>query len=57
VNESTLQPNEIGGGPAAVNVPMDIESNFYRTTLTCDKNCMTCTICSDYWTEKISDNG
>lgn len=53
INGKALQPHEIGGGPASVNIPMDIETNFYKYTLTCKKNCTTCSKCVDYWNEKI----
>lgn len=49
VNEKELQPHEIGGGPASVNIPMRIETAFYKYTLNCLKNCATCKVCHDYW--------
>lgn len=49
-----LYPHEIGGGPASVNIPLKITADFYKYTLTCSKNCSTCSVCSDYWTENVS---
>lgn len=53
VNRTNLQPHEIGGGPASVNVPAIIDSDFYKITLECDKNCKRCFYCRDYWHKKI----
>lgn len=47
--EKELQPHEIGGGPASVNIPMQIGTAFYKYTLNCRKNCATCKVCNDYW--------
>jgi hypothetical protein len=52
VNENELQPHETGGGPASVNIPMPIETAFYKYTLNCRKNCGTCKVCHDYWAYK-----
>ncbi len=52
-----LNSNEIGGGPASVNCPMIISDDFYRHTLSCSKNCQSCTYCKDYWVENQPQNG
>ena len=57
INKTPLQPHQIGGGPAAIDYPMEIEEDFYNFTLLCEKNCTTCTICSDYWAENTGNNG
>jgi len=44
-----LYPHETGGGPASVNVPMDIRTDFFKYTLSCRKNCSSCKFCEDYW--------
>jgi hypothetical protein len=49
LNEKELQPHEIGGGPASINIPVTIETAFYKYTLNCRKNCVTCKVCQDYW--------
>jgi len=49
IQQNPLLPNQIGGGPAAMLQPMDIDPDFYQTTLNCMKNCSQCSICSDYW--------
>jgi len=54
LKKKPLQPHEIGGGPASVNIPMDITTDFYKYTLFCLKNCTTCSVCEDYWMAKIS---
>jgi hypothetical protein len=54
--EKDLQPHEIGGGPASVNIPMQIETAFYKYTLNCRKNCSTCKVCHDYWTYNTGKN-
>jgi coproporphyrinogen III oxidase-like Fe-S oxidoreductase len=48
----SLQPHEIGGGPASITEPMDIDKEFFRHTLYCDHNCLDCHYCRDYWTKK-----
>lgn len=50
----TINPHEIGGGPASVNVHVDIESEFYKYTLLCTKNCSSCRVCADYWEKHLS---
>jgi len=49
IHKKPLNPNEIGGGPASIGFPLDIEKNFYEYTLNCDKNCFNCLVCNDYW--------
>lgn len=51
IYQKSLYPHEIGGGPASINVPMNIGSDFYQYTLHCKKNCTACSVCADYWTE------
>ena len=55
LHEKKLLPNEIGGGPASVNLPVDIGVEFYKYTLECKKNCATCSICADYWNVKTRE--
>lgn len=52
IHTKSLSPHEIGGGPSSVNVPMDISTDFYSYTLSCRKNCYSCSVCSGYWNEK-----
>jgi len=49
-----LQPHEIGGGPASVNIPMHIDTAFYKYTLDCRKNCATCKVCHEYWADNTA---
>ena len=39
----------IGSGPAGMLSPMPISSEFYETTLNCDKQCRRCHYCQDYY--------
>ncbi len=57
INRNDVLPHTIGGGPAAVHMPIEIDLEFYKHTLHCDKNCNTCTFCSDYWQQKVMTNG
>ncbi len=52
IDKQLLLPHEIGGGPASVNIPMNIEREFYKYTLQCKKNCTNCSVCSDYWNQR-----
>lgn len=44
-----MQPHEIGGGPASVLEPIDVDETFYAKTLTCRHNCHECDLCRDYY--------
>lgn len=57
IHKKPLQPNAIGGGPASVNIPMDIDTEYYKYTLTCDKNCNSCSVCKEYWAENTKIYG
>ena len=56
LNRETIYPNEIGGGPAAVYLPLPITAEFYKTTLECEKNCTDCNICNGYWNKNAIDH-
>jgi len=45
----SLPPNEIGGGPAAVLEPVDIDQDFYSHTMKCSSQCHKCDICKKYY--------
>jgi hypothetical protein len=49
INSKPLTPDNIGGGPASVPVPIEISEEFYRKTLNCENNCHTCALCRDYF--------
>lgn len=49
IHKKKLMPHEIGGGPASVLDPIDIDDNFFEKTLYCNHYCHTCTICKDYF--------
>jgi len=44
-----LAPNEIGGGPASLLTPVDIDPDFYRHTMECSNQCHNCDICRKYY--------
>jgi hypothetical protein len=43
-----LTPNQIGGGPASVLSPIQIDEAFFRTTLDCEQRCHECQVCRSY---------
>lgn len=49
INKKELMPHETGGGPASCSKPLEITEYFYKTTLTCNKDCNHCTICRDHF--------
>jgi hypothetical protein len=49
VNRTPLTPNQIGGGPASVLEPLEVDQSFYAETLHCGHQCHTCTRCPDYY--------
>lgn len=51
VNRQVLSPNDIGGGPASVLQPIEIEEGFYAQTLHCNHRCDSCTLCAQYYEE------
>ena len=54
MNRHPMLPRDIGGGPASVLEPIDIEESFFVKTLTCGHNCHTCTLCRDYYAAAVS---
>jgi hypothetical protein len=49
IHRRLFKPNQIGGGPASIDIDIPIEDDFYEYTLSCSKNCTSCSICSEYW--------
>jgi hypothetical protein len=49
VKRTPLMPHEIGGGPASVLEPKEIDASFFENTLTCHKACSTCATCRSYY--------
>ncbi|MDP3000837.1 MAG: radical SAM protein [Bryobacterales bacterium] len=49
VRRLPLSPHEIGGGPASVVQPLDIEEKFYARTLRCGLRCHECRLCRSYY--------
>ncbi len=52
INRKPLAPDQIGGGPASVQVPVEIEDSFYKKTLTCSHHCHDCDLCRQYYKKK-----
>lgn len=57
LNRQPLLPSEIGGGPASVLEPIEIDEVFYARTLRCDHQCDRCTLCSAYYEESCMRTG
>jgi hypothetical protein len=57
VNRTALLPRDIGGGPASVLEPMDISDELFEQTLHCDKNCLACPACRDYYEQAVAALG
>jgi hypothetical protein len=53
VARSPMGPNEIGGGPASLKVPMQVDEVFFRATLKCHQQCHCCTACADYYLARV----
>ncbi len=49
VKRRRVRANEIGGGPASVLEPLEIDDSFFVQTLNCGRRCDTCHVCEDYW--------
>jgi len=49
VRREPLGPHEIGAGPAGLHRDIFVSDDFYKYTLTCGKNCLSCQHCSQYW--------
>jgi hypothetical protein len=44
-----ILPRDLGGGPASLIEPLEISDEMFEKTLHCDKNCLVCTACRDYY--------
>jgi len=42
-------PHRIGGGPASPRAPIDVSEEFFKQTLRCQKSCLRCDVCRDYF--------
>ena len=47
-----LTPDAIGGGPASVLAPWEIDEEFFRATLECGRCCQECPRCRDYYRQR-----
>ncbi len=55
IHRKALSPDKIGGGPASVLEPICITEDFYRMTLNCNKSCVSCNICKEYYGQAKSE--
>jgi hypothetical protein len=53
VHRLPLDPHEIGGGPASVLHPMEIQEGYYARTLRCGLRCHECSLCRDYYDRAV----
>lgn len=53
IKRQSLLPNRIGGGPASVLEPIEIDEEFYTTTLHCNRQCDRCSVCPTYYQESL----
>jgi len=54
MNRSHLRPAEIGGGPASVLGPIEMDDELFAYTLTCGRRCHACTRCPDYYADAMA---
>lgn len=54
VHRKELLPRDIGGGPASILEGIDMPDKLFEKILRCEKNCLTCTICRDYYEQAIT---
>lgn len=50
-----MLPNEIGGGPGTVRLPIEISESYFKKTLYCRQQCHICTTCQEYFSEAVDD--
>ncbi len=49
IERKNALPNKIGGGPASPLDPIHISDAFFEKILHCDKNCLLCATCRNYY--------
>lgn len=50
-----ILPRDLGGGPASVLNEIDMPDTLYKKILHCEKNCLTCTLCQDYYNHAVAE--
>lgn len=53
VTRQPLSPRDIGGGPASPLEALEIAETWYAHTLRCSKDCTSCIICENYYTQAM----
>jgi hypothetical protein len=54
VHRRDILPCDLGGGPASVLAPIDMPDELFEKILRCDKNCLACGICQDYYERALA---
>ena len=54
LHRTELLPCDIGGGPASVVDRIPISDELFETLLNCQKNCLQCSICENYYHRAVS---
>ncbi len=57
ITRQPLTPDQIGGGPASVQHPIDIPDDFFEHLITCNKHCQDCTVCRDFYAGALAKIG
>ncbi len=50
-----ILPRDLGGGPASVLEAIDMPDALYEKILRCEKNCLACSICQDYYSHAVAE--
>jgi hypothetical protein len=49
-----ILPRDIGGGPASILDAISVPDDLFEKILHCDKNCLDCRICRDYYEQALA---
>ncbi len=49
-----ILPRDIGGGPASIQEAIDIPDELFERILNCDKNCIPCKVCQNFYERATS---
>jgi hypothetical protein len=53
LQDGSLTPDRIGGGPASVLQPISISEDFFKFTLYCGGRCGQCQVCRNYYEQAL----
>jgi len=54
VHQREILPRDIGGGPASVLEAIDIPDELFEKTLVCERNCLACSACREYYEQAVA---